>query len=60
MAYKPDYSKDLFKQYRSKTMAKEYRFFKNKNGRYNILKEFGPDVQYGSGIKTLCAVLDTE
>lgn len=41
-------------------IAKEYRFFKDKKGKYNIPKEFQSDVQYGSEIKTLCAVLNTE
>lgn len=43
-----------------KTIAKEYRFFKDEKGRYNVPKEFRTDVQYGSVIKTLCAVLNTE
>lgn len=43
-----------------KVIAKEYRFYKNKNGKYNIPKEFKTDVQYGSNIKTMCTVLNTE
>lgn len=41
-------------------IAKEYRFYKDKKGKYNIPKEFYTDVQYGSEIKTLCAILNTE
>lgn len=41
-------------------IAKEYRFYKDKNGKYNIPKEFKTDVQYGSELKTLCTVLNTE
>lgn len=41
-------------------IAKEYRFYKDENGKYNIPKEFKTDVQYGSEIKTLCTVLNTE
>ena len=41
-------------------IAKEYRFYKDKNGKYNIAKEFKTDVQYGSEIKTLCTILNTE
>ena len=41
-------------------IAKEYRFYKDKNGKYNIPKEFHTDVQYGNKIKTLCTVLNTE
>lgn len=41
-------------------IAKEYRFYKDKNGKYNIPKEFKTDVQYGSEIKTLCTILNTE
>ncbi len=41
-------------------VAKEYRFYKDKNGKYNIPKEFKIDVQYGNEIKTLCTVLNTE
>ena len=42
------------------TVAKEYRFYKNKDGKYEIPKEFQTDVQYGSEIRTLCTVLNTE
>ena len=41
-------------------IAKEYRFFKDKNGKYNIPKEFYANVQYGNELKTICAVLNTE
>ena len=40
--------------------AIEYRFFQDENGRHNIPKEFQTDVQYGSEIKTLCSILNTE
>ena len=41
-------------------IAKEYRFYKDEKGKYNIPKEFKNDVQYGNEIKTICAVLNTE
>ena len=41
-------------------IAKEYRFFKDKNGKYNIPKEFYANVQYGNELKTMCAILNTE
>lgn len=41
-------------------VAKEYRFYKDENGKYNIPKEFQTDVQYGNELKTLCTVLNTE
>lgn len=41
-------------------IAKEYRFYKDKSGKYNVPKEFQTDVQYGNEIKTLCTVLNTE
>lgn len=40
--------------------AIEYRFYKDKNGKFNIPKEFKHDVQYGNELKTLCAILNTE
>lgn len=43
-----------------KTIAKEYRFYKDENGKYNIPKEFKTDVQYGPELKTMCSVLNTE
>lgn len=43
-----------------RTIAREYRFYKDKNGKYNIPKEFKTDVQYGADLKTICAVLNTE
>lgn len=43
-----------------KTVAKEYRFYKGTNGKYNIPKKFKTDVQYGSELKTLCSILNTE
>lgn len=59
---------DIAKEYKSKyildikvnVIAKEYKFFKDKNGKYNIPKEFQTDVQYGNELKTMCAVLNTE
>ena len=41
-------------------IAKEYRFYQDKNGKYNIPKEFKVDVQYGPEIKALCSTLNTE
>lgn len=41
-------------------IAKEYRFYKDENGKYNVPKEFKTDVQYGSELKTLCTILNTE
>lgn len=41
-------------------IATEYRFYANEKGKIQIPKEFQSDVQYGSEIKTLCAVLNTE
>ena len=41
-------------------IAREYRFYKDKRGKYNIPKEFKMDVQYGSELKTLCTILNTE
>ena len=41
-------------------IAKEFRFYQDENGKYNIPKDFQTDVQYGSEIKTLCSVLNTE
>lgn len=41
-------------------IATEYRFYANEKGKINIPKEFQSDVQYGSEIKTLCSVLNTE
>lgn len=41
-------------------LAKEYRFYKDKNGKYNIPKEFQTDVQYGNELKTMCSILNTE
>lgn len=41
-------------------IAKEYRFYKDADGKYNIPKEFKTDVQYGSELKTLCTILNTE
>lgn len=43
-----------------KTIAKEYRFYKDEKGKYNIPKEFKTDVQYGPEVKTLCTILNTE
>ena len=56
------------KEYKSKYIldikvdveALEYRFYPNEDGKYNIPTEFQTDVQYGSEIKTLCTVLNTE
>lgn len=41
-------------------IAKEYRFYKDKNGKYNIPKEFQTDIQYGNELKTICTILNTE
>ena len=41
-------------------IAKKYRFYKDKNGKYNIPKEFKTDVQYGDELKTMCTILNTE
>lgn len=41
-------------------VVKEYRFYRDENGKYNIPKEFQADVQYGNELKTLCTVLNTE
>lgn len=41
-------------------LAKEYRFFKDDKGKYNIPKDFYANVQYGNELKTMCAVLNTE
>ena len=41
-------------------VAKEYRFYKNDKGKYNIPKEFYANVQYGNKLKTMCSVLNTE
>ena len=41
-------------------VAKEYRFYKDKTGKYNIPKEFQPNVQYGNELKTICCILNTE
>ena len=41
-------------------VAKEYRFYQDVNGKYNIPKEFKTDVQYGSDIKALCSFLNIE
>lgn len=43
-----------------RAIAKEYRFYKDEKGKYNIPKEFKTDVQYGSEVKTLCTILNTE
>ena len=41
-------------------IAKEYRFYKDEEGKYNIPKEFQTDVQYGNELKTICSILNTE
>lgn len=41
-------------------VAKEYRFYPNKEGKIIIPKEYKTDVQYGNNLKTMCAVLNTE
>lgn len=56
------------KQYKSKyvldieisAIAQEHRFYADKNGEYNIPKEFKTDVQYGNNLKTLCTILNIE
>ena len=54
--YKSKYILDI----KVKVIAKEYRFYKDENGKYNIPKEFQTDVQYGEELKTMCTVLNTE
>ena len=54
--YKSKYILDI----RVKVIAKEYRFYKDENGKYNIPKEFQTDVQYGEELKTMCTILNTE
>jgi len=41
-------------------VAKEYRFYLDKFGKYNIPKEFQPNAQYGNELKTMCSILNTE
>lgn len=41
-------------------IAKEYRFYEDEQGKYNIPKEFKVDVQYELEIKTLCTILNAE
>jgi len=41
-------------------VAKEYRFYLDEYGKYNIPKEFQPNVQYGNELKTICSILNTE
>ena len=41
-------------------VAKEYRFYQDENGNFNIPKEFNTDVQYGTDIKTFCSFLNIE
>ena len=41
-------------------VAKEYRFYLDEFGKYNIPKEFEPNVQYGNELKTMCSILNTE
>ena len=41
-------------------IAKEYRFYLDESGKYNIPKEFQPNVQYGNELKTMCSILNTE
>ena len=43
-----------------RTVAKEYRFYKDENGKYNIPKEFQTDVQYGPELKTMCTALNVD
>ena len=40
-------------------IAKEYSFYKDESGKYNIPKEFHTDIQYGEELKTRCAILNT-
>ena len=54
--YKSKYILDI----RVKVIAKEYRFYKDENGKYNIPKEFQTDVQYGEELKAMCTILNTE
>ena len=41
-------------------VAKEYRFYQDENGKYNIPKEFKTDIQFGSDIRALCPFLNIE
>ena len=41
-------------------MRKNIDFIRIKTGKYNIPKEFGPNVQYGNELKTMCSILNTE
>ncbi len=41
-------------------IAKEYRFYQDEKGKYNIPKEYKTDIQYGSDIKALCTFLNIE
>jgi len=41
-------------------IAKEYRFYPDELGKYNIPKGFEANVQYGNALKTLCSILSTE
>lgn len=41
-------------------VAKEYRFYPDEQGKYNIPKGFEANVQYGNEIKTICSILNTE
>lgn len=54
--YKSKYILDI----KTTVVATEYRFYADKDGKYNIPREFQTDVQYGNSVKTLCTVLSTE
>ena len=54
--YKSKYILDI----KVDVIAKEYRFFKDTKGKYNIPKEFQTDVQYGNELKTICSTLNLE
>lgn len=54
--YKSKYILDI----KLDVIAKEYRFFKDDKGKYNIPKEFHTGVQYGNELKTMCSVLNIE
>lgn len=54
--YKSKYILDL----KIDVIAREYRFYPDEKGKYNIPKEFQTDVQYGNELKTMCAILNTE
>lgn len=55
-----EYASKYILDTRISIVAKEYRFYPNKEGKIIIPKEYKTDVQYGTNLKTICAVLNTE